>query len=163
MNRQAERSDATREALVRAARELFASRGYAAVGPQEIVRRAKVTRGALYHHFEDKRDLFRAVHEQIEGELTEAIGAKLADSDAVDPLEALRAETRTCLDACTEPEIDASGLRISWAMPAASSPTAASCSLNRAWRSSFLTSVRSWKTMSTPSSPEAGSFSARTE
>ena len=63
----------------------------------------------------------------------------------------------------TEPEIDASGLRISWAMPAASSPTAASCSLKRAWRSSFFTSVRSWKTMSAPSSPAAGSFRARTE
>ena len=47
----------------------------------------------------------------------------------------------------TEPEIDASGLRISWAMPAASSPTAASCSLNRARRSSFFISVRSWKRM----------------
>jgi AcrR family transcriptional regulator len=105
MSRQAERSDATRAELVRAARELFASRGYAAVGTQEIVRRAKVTRGALYHHFEDKRDLFRAVHEQIEAELTEAIGAELARSASDDPVEALRTAARTFLDACTEPEI----------------------------------------------------------
>jgi AcrR family transcriptional regulator len=105
VSRQAERSDATRAALVRAARELFAGRGYADVGTEEIVRSAAVTRGALYHHFEDKRDLFRAVHEQIEGEVTERVGAALADSDSDDPVEALRTAARTFLDACTEPEI----------------------------------------------------------
>jgi AcrR family transcriptional regulator len=105
VSRQAERSDATRASLVRAARELFAARGYADVGTEEIVRSAEVTRGALYHHFEDKRDLFRAVHEQIEGEVTERVGAALADSDSADPVEALRTAARTFLDACTEPEI----------------------------------------------------------
>jgi AcrR family transcriptional regulator len=103
--RQAERSDATRARLVRAARELFASRGYAEVATEEIVRRASVTRGALYHHFADKRDLFRAVHEQIEGEVTERIAATLAGSGGDDPIEALRTAARTFLDACTEPEI----------------------------------------------------------
>ena len=105
MSRQAERSDATRAKLVRAARELFAKRGYADVGTEEIVRRARVTRGALYHHFEDKRDLFRAVHEQIEGEVTDRIGAALGDAGSEDPVEALRTAARTFLDACTEPEI----------------------------------------------------------
>jgi AcrR family transcriptional regulator len=89
---------------VRAARALFAKRGYADVGTEEIVHRAKVTRGALYHHFADKRDLFRAVHEQIEGELTEKIATQLAGSDSDDPIEALRTAARTFLDACTEPE-----------------------------------------------------------
>ena len=66
-------AQATRDALVQAALELFAERGYAAVGTEEIVARARVTRGALYHHFEDKRDLFRAVHERVEGELMERV------------------------------------------------------------------------------------------
>jgi AcrR family transcriptional regulator len=105
VSRRAERSDATRARLVRAARELFAKRGYAAVGTEEIVRRARVTRGALYHHFADKRDLFRAVHEQLEGELTEAIAAELAGAGTDDPVEALTTATRTFLDACIEPEI----------------------------------------------------------
>jgi AcrR family transcriptional regulator len=105
VSRQAERSDATRAALVGAARELFARRGYADVGTEEIVRSAKVTRGALYHHFNDKRDLFRAVHEQIEGEVTERVGGALAESDSGDPVEALRTAARTFLDACTEPDI----------------------------------------------------------
>jgi AcrR family transcriptional regulator len=102
--RQEERSEATRARLIRAARELFATRGYAAVGTEEIVRRARVTRGALYHHFRDKRDLFRAVHEQLEGELAASIGARLAEGDA-DPIELMRIGIRTFLDACTEPEL----------------------------------------------------------
>jgi AcrR family transcriptional regulator len=102
--RQEERSEATRARLIKVARELFAKRGYANVGTEEIVRRAKVTRGALYHHFRDKRALFRAVHEQIEGELAETIGAQLAEGGD-DPLEVMRIGVRTFLDACTEPEI----------------------------------------------------------
>jgi AcrR family transcriptional regulator len=88
---------------VKAARELFARSPYADVGTEEIVRRARVTRGALYHHFADKRDLFRAVHEQMEEELVETIGAELVAAAASDPVEALRVGVRSFLDACTEP------------------------------------------------------------
>ena len=70
-----------------AARELFAERGYGDVGTEEIVRHAEVTRGALYHHFRDKRDLFRAVHEQVESEVTDSIAATLEQAAAGDPVE----------------------------------------------------------------------------
>ena len=96
-----ERAQATRTALLTAARELFTERGYAAVGTEEIVGRAKVTRGALYHHFADKRDLFRAVHEQMEGEIVDAIAARM--DGTADPLELLKTGTRAFLDACMDP------------------------------------------------------------
>jgi len=100
----AERSEATRRRLLRAARRLFAKRGYAGVGTEEIVRAAGVTRGALYHHFAGKRELLEAVYEQIEAELTEEIaaGALAAGSD---PVEALRAGAEMFLDHCMEPEV----------------------------------------------------------
>ncbi len=102
-SRKAEQSDATRSALLKAARKLFTDRGYAAVGTEEIVRRAKVTRGALYHHFRDKKDLFRAVHEELEAETTQQIAAQLAKGSAGDPLELLRSGIRTFLDHTTGP------------------------------------------------------------
>ena len=101
---QAERSEATREALVAAARPLFAERGYAGVGTEEIVRAAGVTRGALYHHFEGKRELFAAVYEQIESELAERIASGALAAGAASPLEAMRAGAEMFLAACTEPE-----------------------------------------------------------
>lgn len=103
MNVKAQQSEATRTALVTAARPLFAQRGYAGVGTEEIVRAAGVTRGALYHHFADKKDLFRAVYEDVERELVDQI-AKGALS-AADPLEALRAGSQAWLDACEQPGI----------------------------------------------------------
>jgi len=100
---QAERTEATRAALIAAARALFADRGYPAVATEEIVRRAGVTRGALYHHFDGKRDLLRAVYEQIEAELA----ARLAEavSAGSGSLETLTVGAELFLDACLEPEV----------------------------------------------------------
>ncbi len=100
---QAERREATRAALIAAARGLFAARGYAGVGTEEIVQRAGVTRGALYHHFSDKHDLFRAVYERVEQELTERIVTEVPLVG--DPVAVLRNGTATFLDACLEPEV----------------------------------------------------------
>src|SRR3954468_24454565 len=89
---------ATRETLIEAALKLFTERGYAGVGTEEIVARAKLTRGALYHHFEAKRDLFRAVFQRVEGDLMERIGARMEAVD--DPWELMLAGMRAFLDAC---------------------------------------------------------------
>jgi AcrR family transcriptional regulator len=101
---QAERSDATRAALVAAARPLFAERGFAGVGTEEIARAAGVTRGALYHHFEGKRELFEAVYEQIEIELAERIASGALQANATSPLAAMKAGAEMFLLASTEPE-----------------------------------------------------------
>jgi AcrR family transcriptional regulator len=99
----AEQAEATRSELLRVARELFAERGYASVGTEEIVRAARVTRGALYHHFRDKRQLFREVHESLERELVERVAASMEAIE--DPIELLEVGLRAFLDACTEPEM----------------------------------------------------------
>lgn len=99
------RSEATRQRLVTAARSLFGARGYAQVGTEEIVRAAGVTRGALYHQFRDKADLFAAVAEEVEAEIAERIAAGVADATA-DPVEALRLGARLFLDTCAQPEVE---------------------------------------------------------
>jgi AcrR family transcriptional regulator len=99
----AERVAETREALIAAARELFGQRGFAAVGTEEIARSAGMTRGALYHHFESKEDLFRAVYEAVERDLVEQIAATALA--AADPVEALRAGAHAFLDACEDPAV----------------------------------------------------------
>jgi AcrR family transcriptional regulator len=100
---QAERSEATRTALTEAGRRLFAERGYAGVGTEEIVRAAGVTRGALYHHFDGKRDLLRAVYEEIEAELAQELADKFTPGAGA--VETLRAGAEMFLDHCLEPEV----------------------------------------------------------
>jgi AcrR family transcriptional regulator len=104
LNAKAAQSQATRAALIATARALFAERGYAGVGTEEIVRTAGVTRGALYHHFAGKKELFEAVYEDVERQLVEQIAAS-AMSSATDPLEALHAGAQAFLDACEDPAV----------------------------------------------------------
>jgi AcrR family transcriptional regulator len=97
--RRAEHVADTRQALVDAARGLFTDQGYAATGTEEIVAAARVTRGALYHHFRDKNDLFRAVMEQVATEVAE----RLIESElgaASDAWTEVRDGLRAFLDLC---------------------------------------------------------------
>jgi AcrR family transcriptional regulator len=100
---QAERSSSTRAALIATARRLFAERGYADVGTEEIVRAAGVTRGALYHHFEGKSGLFRAVFEQVESEIAERLANEALSRP--DPWDAMASGLEMFLDVCVDPEV----------------------------------------------------------
>jgi AcrR family transcriptional regulator len=102
---QADRSAATRDALVAAARQLFATQGFAEVPTDTIVAAAGVTRGALYHQFADKTALFDAVLEAVEADIARRLADEAADAGISDPVEALRHAVRTWLDICVEPEI----------------------------------------------------------
>jgi AcrR family transcriptional regulator len=99
----AEQSEATRAALLGAARPLFAERGYSAVATEEIVRAAGVTRGALYHHFAGKEELFAAVYEEVEADLVAELGQMA--TEAADPLDALHRGAAAFLEACRRPEV----------------------------------------------------------
>jgi AcrR family transcriptional regulator len=102
---QAERTEATRAALMGAARRLFTERGYDAVATEEIVRAAGVTRGALYHHFGGKAELLEAVYERLEAESTERVARVVLGSELHSPLEAMKAGVEAFLDECAEPEL----------------------------------------------------------
>ena len=102
---QAERAADTRDALISAARPLFAAQGFADVALETIVRDAGVTRGALYHHFADKTELFAAVFEQVEGEMAVRMADAVAAAGHSDPVEIMRLCAGLWLDACAEPEV----------------------------------------------------------
>ena len=80
----AEQSQRTRRALLDTARTIFAAQGYAAASTEEIVRRAGVTRGALYYHFRDKAALFEAVFDEVRGEYLAALRAAIAAAEGDD-------------------------------------------------------------------------------
>lgn len=102
---QAERTASTRAALLRAARRLFEERGFGAVGTDEIARAAGVTRGALYHQFDGKLELFAAVFEQVEAEIAERIGAEVSVVEAEDMVKALHVGVDAWLAASAEPAV----------------------------------------------------------
>lgn len=84
---------------------LFAEHGFADVALETIVRAGGVTRGALYHHFADKTELFAAVYERIDGDMAAGMGTAIAATGETDPLEVMRLAVGFWLDACTDPEI----------------------------------------------------------
>jgi AcrR family transcriptional regulator len=98
---QAVRSARTRRALLDAARALFAEKGFAATGREEIAQRAGVTRGALYHHFTSKTDVAAAVVEELEGELVDLVVAAARQGSGV--RDQLHRGCRAYMDACAEP------------------------------------------------------------
>ena len=99
-SRQAQHSASTRAALLRVARRMFAEHGYSATATEEVVRRARVTRGALYHHFRDKKDLFIAVMDEEQKKL--AAKAAEAASTQPDAWSAMLAGANAFLDACLD-------------------------------------------------------------
>jgi len=102
---QADRTAATRAALVGAARQLFAEHGYADVGTERVAQAAGVTRGALYHQFADKAELFAAVLEAVELDLTQRLIEVVAAMPQDDPLAVVAAGAEAWLDASVEPEV----------------------------------------------------------
>ena len=80
----AEQSQKTRRALLDTARATFTAQGYAAASTGEIVRRAGVTRGALYYHFRDKAALFEAVFDEVRGEHIQALRTAMAAAEGDD-------------------------------------------------------------------------------
>lgn len=105
-NKQDLRSEATRQRLLAAARTMFAERGYASVGTEQIVQAAGVTRGALYHQFRDKADLFAAVAETAQAEVAGRISSGAESDGPVDPMTALYAGVRRFLEACADPAVE---------------------------------------------------------
>jgi AcrR family transcriptional regulator len=102
---QAARAAETREALIGAARPLFAEHGFSEVALETIVHAAGVTRGALYHHFADKTELFAAVFERVEGEVAARMGEAISAAGQTDPLEVMKLGAAFWLDACSDPEV----------------------------------------------------------
>ena len=98
--RRAEHALDTRAALVAAARRLFAAHGYDGTGTEQIVAAARVTRGALYHHFRDKADLFRAAM----AEAAATVAMRLTDdqlaAESASPLGDIREGVSAFLDVC---------------------------------------------------------------
>lgn len=96
-----EHAEATRSELLKAARALFVSPGYAETSVEDLANKARVTTGAVYHHFKGKRDIMEALFEEIEQEL--AAKAEVAAGSKSDPRESVQAAIVTFLESCLDP------------------------------------------------------------
>jgi len=102
---QVERSAQTRDALISAARRLFGAEGFAEIGAERIAREAGMTRGALYHQFTDKAELFAAVLDQVEAEIAQRVAWSVAGFDPADSTGMLLAGAGAWLDSSSEPDL----------------------------------------------------------
>lgn len=101
-SKKVQQGEATRQALLRAARTLFGEGGYAATPLDEITSAANVTKGALYHHFGGKQELFAGVYEQVKREVSERAATAFLEPD---PWEDLCAGCEAMLDAHLDPSV----------------------------------------------------------
>ncbi len=102
---QADRTAATRAALIAAGRKLFAEHGFAGVGTEALVREAGVSRGALYHQFGDKTELFADVLAAVEATITQRLVAGMPAGGDVDLVAVMTGALEAWLDACEDPEV----------------------------------------------------------
>jgi len=98
----AARGAATRAALITVARDLFGSRGFADTSLDDVVAAAQVTKGALYHHFRGKEDLFSAVYEQVLRDVSDRVVAEFLQPD---PWQALLIGSDLWIDAHLDPAV----------------------------------------------------------
>lgn len=113
MSRKVEQGDATRRELIGAAIALFTEQGYAGTSTTQVVQRAGVTRGALYHHFPDKERLFEAAYTEIQRDIFArcSAAASAAVTDGRGPAAGILAGSGAFLDACLRPDVQRVFLR----------------------------------------------------
>jgi AcrR family transcriptional regulator len=106
-SRKVEQGLATRRHLLDVARQLFVDPGYQQVSAEALVAAAGVTRGAMYHHFRDKREVFEALYEEVLHELDDEVTATSwrVAGETGDVWEAFLAGMRCFLDLCLDPVI----------------------------------------------------------
>jgi AcrR family transcriptional regulator len=100
--RRAEHAADTRGALIAAARRLFAAHGFDGTGTEQIVAEARVTRGALYHHFRDKADIFRAAMAEAAADVARRLIDEQLAAEAASPMAEIRDGVSAFLDVCVD-------------------------------------------------------------
>ncbi|MFJ5436028.1 TetR/AcrR family transcriptional regulator [Pectobacterium sp. CHL-2024] len=110
----------TRATLLATARKVFSERGYADTSMDDLTAQASLTRGALYHHFGDKKGLLAAVVEQIDAEMDERL--QVISDTADDAWDGFRHRCRAYLEMALEPEIQRIVLRDARAVLGGASP-----------------------------------------
>jgi AcrR family transcriptional regulator len=95
----------TQRLLLDVGRQLFAAKGYAETSIEDICEATRMTRGALYHHYRGKGDLFRAVLEDVEQQLVQRVARKADVSPEADPWEVLERGVRAFLNETSDPVV----------------------------------------------------------